>query len=523
MKASKLISTLILMSFILSACQTALQPGQPSAGTQAPGSVGLTTPLPLASPASSNPKASPTPTVTPVPAHLQVNPEKLRGLVIEFWHPWEGSADQTFADLVYEFNTTNLWGIYVDPVAAGGAGSLYDGVNARLAAQEALPHVVAAPIEQLLAWQQEENIVIDLNPYIYSTEYGLTSDQMNDFQPVFWEQDQVDGRQLGIPAQRTTRVLFYNQSWARELGFETAPATSTEFQAQSCAAAQAYLDNKDNNNEELGGYITNMDPLTTLSWMLAFEAGIPDLDFEDYSFNSDEMIDMFTFQHSLFDEGCAWNSRLPEPYDYFANRQALFYSGTLQDLTTQAQTSRRMGNPDQWIILPFPGPNGSQTVLTYGPSFGILAASSEEQLAAWLFIRWLAVPRNQVDLVESTNALPVSQTAIQMLDQVPAALSAMGSLSGLDRRLPTCPAGCRVACRAPYARRPHLAAHLAGRPTLCPPPPISPNTCGKWMIWWQSCLSNPERSSNVAGTTLVVTKVVPSIMLRIAPVQKQRI
>ena len=57
--------------------------------------------------------------------------------------------------------------------------------------------------------------------------------------------------------------------------------------------------------------------------MLAFEADIPDLDFEAYSFNSDEMEAMFTFQRSLFDEGCAWNSRLPEPYDYFANRQAL--------------------------------------------------------------------------------------------------------------------------------------------------------------------------------------------------------
>ena len=417
MKASKFISITILMTFLLSACQTAPQTAEPAAGTQSPGSAGITTPLPLASPASSKPKDNPTPTVTPMPAHLQVNPEKLRGLTIEFWHPWNGNAAQTFADLVYEFNTTNLWGIYVEPVAAGGAGGMYDGINTLLIEQEALPHVVAAPIEQLLAWQQEENIVIDLNPYIYSTEYGLTSDQLNDFQPVFWQQDQVDGRQLGIPAQRTTRVLFYNQSWAKELGFETAPATSVEFQAQSCAAAQANLDDEDRLNDGLGGYITNIDPLTTLSWMLAFEADIPDLDFEAYSFNSDEMEAMFTFQRSLFDEGCAWNSRLPEPYDYFANRQTLFYSGTLQDLTTQAQTNRRLGNPDQWIILPFPGPKGSQTILTYGPSFGILAASPEEQLAAWLFIRWLAVPRNQVDLVESTNALPVSQTAIQMLDQ----------------------------------------------------------------------------------------------------------
>ena len=132
MKAKPLLSITILMTFILSACQTGPQTTQPAAGTQSPGSAGITTPLPLASPASSKPKDSPTPTVPPMPAHLQVNPEKLRGLTIEFWHPWNGNAAQTFADLVYEFNTTNLWGIYVDPVAAGGAGSLYEGVNARL-------------------------------------------------------------------------------------------------------------------------------------------------------------------------------------------------------------------------------------------------------------------------------------------------------------------------------------------------------------------------------------------------------
>jgi ABC-type glycerol-3-phosphate transport system substrate-binding protein len=417
MRARKFLSIAILLSIALSACQTATTPVQPAESTKVPGSAGMTTPLPLASPASSDPKDNPTPTATVIPVQLQADPEKMRGLVIQFWHPWSGAAAQTFADLVYEFNTTNLWGIFIEPFAVGGAGGVYEGVTSAMAEHEAIPHVVAAPIEQLLTWQQEDNIVIDLTPYIQSTEYGLTNDQLNDFQPTFWEQDQIDGHQLGIPTQRTARVLFYNQSWAKELGFEEAPSTSAEFQAQSCAAAQALLDDEDRLNDGLGGYIVNTDPLTTLNWMLAFEAEIPDLDFEDYSFRSDEMEDMFIFQRSLFDEGCAWNSRLPESYEYFANRQALFYSGTLQDLTTQAQTNRRLGNPDQWIILPFPGPDGEQQILTYGPSLGILAASPEEQLASWLFIRWLSVPRNQVDLVESSNALPVSKTAIQMLDQ----------------------------------------------------------------------------------------------------------
>lgn len=420
MKAKQTFSLVILLSLVLAACQTTAVPLPSTPGTSAPDAAGPVTPLPLASPASDSTQEAepgPTPTATVAPVQIQADPEELRGMVIQFWHPWSGAEEQTFADLVYEFNTTNLWGIFVDPVAMGGTGGVYESVTTNLAEYAPIPHVVAAPIEQLNTWQQTDQIIIDLMPYIHSTEYGLTSDQLNDFQSVFWEQDKIDEHQLGIPIQRTARVLFYNQSWAQELGFANPPATSTEFQAQSCAAAQALLDDDDTLNDGLGGYITNIDPLTTLSWMLAFEADLPDLDFEDYSFNSDEMKDMFTFQRAMFDEGCAWNSRLPEPYTYFANRQTLFYSGTLQDLTAQAQKSRRQGNPDNWIILPFPGPDGEQGVLTYGPSLGILAASPEEQLASWLFIRWLSVPRNQVELVESSNSLPVSQTAVQMLGQ----------------------------------------------------------------------------------------------------------
>lgn len=410
------IAIFLIPLLALAGCQTLGLPAGPASATRPPGASGALTIQPYPIPNKPQ-KSSPTPTVQTVPVQLQVNPDKLRGIVIQFWHPWTGAAAQIFADRAYEFNTTNLWGIHIEPYAAGGVGGLYDAVSSKLAAEEPTPHIVAAPIEQLTAWQEYDNIVLDLNPYIFSTEWGFSDDQRNDFQPVFWEQDQIEGRQLGIPAQRTARVLFYNQSWAKELGFDKAPTTSTAFQAQACAAAQSLLDDDIRENNGTGGYITISEPLTTLSWMQAFDADLPDLDFADYHFNTDESLAAFTFVRAMFDEGCAWISRLPEPYEYFAKRQALFYSGTLQDLTTQAQTNRRLGNPDQWIILPFPGPEENQNVLTYGPSFAILAASPEEQLASWLFIRWMSVPRNQVELVEATDALPVSQTAVQMLGE----------------------------------------------------------------------------------------------------------
>ncbi len=62
---------------------------------------------------------------------------------------------------------------------------------------------------------------------------------MSDFPSVVWMQDEVDGVRLGMPAQRTARFLLYNQSWARELGYDLPPATFSDFERQACAANKA--------------------------------------------------------------------------------------------------------------------------------------------------------------------------------------------------------------------------------------------------------------------------------------------
>ncbi|HAE59943.1 MAG TPA: hypothetical protein DCG54_10680, partial [Anaerolineae bacterium] len=89
--------------------------------------------------------------------------------------------------------------------------------------------------EQALAWD-EESLIAALNPYITNPEFGFTQNDLNDFPAGLWRQDEVDGRRLGLPAVRSTRLLFYNLGWARELGFENAPQTSDEFYEQACAA-----------------------------------------------------------------------------------------------------------------------------------------------------------------------------------------------------------------------------------------------------------------------------------------------
>ena len=54
-------------------------------------------------------------------------------------------------------------------------------------------------------------------------------------------------------------------------------------------------------------------------------------------------------------------------------------------------------------------------VSVYGPSYVMLPSTQEEQLAAWLFIKYMLEPANQVVLVESDGSLPISRSTVSLL------------------------------------------------------------------------------------------------------------
>jgi ABC-type glycerol-3-phosphate transport system substrate-binding protein len=56
-------------------------------------------------------------------------------------------------------------------------------------------------------------------------------------------------------------------------------------------------------------------------------------------------------------------------------------------------------------------------VVTYGPSYSLLKSTPEEQLAAWLFIRWLLSPENQAQWVEVTGLFPLLHSVMELISQ----------------------------------------------------------------------------------------------------------
>ncbi len=349
-------------------------------------------------------------TVTPVPVSaLGVEAESLREVVVTAWHPWFGSEAALFETQAADFNATNEWGVTVLTAGQSNYAELFNNVTASLAAPDKPDLVIGLP-EHALFWNERSG-VLDLAPYAADPIWGLSPGEIASFPPVIWEQDMAGEARLGMPAQRTARLLFYNETWARELGFSAPPDTPGEFREQACKANASFRQNEDLQDDALGGWLVDTDPMTALSWMLAFGGG--PLEGEGYRFLRNENIAAFRFVKTLFDDGCAFRFTETSAVEAFANRRALFVTGGPEDIAAQSRAFLTLSNNDDWTLIPFPGE--TQTMAVYGSSFIVIPSDEASQLAAWLFVRWMLRPENQARWVQTTGMLPLNSSTLDLV------------------------------------------------------------------------------------------------------------
>lgn len=354
-------------------------------------------------------------TATPVVEDFGVEIANLKGLQIHFLHPWTGETYDLLFQLVDQFNQTNEWGIHVIMNAPGSAAQVTRRLREEIV-NDIPSSVAVASISELLAISEEKELVVDLAPYIASAAYGMDENLVKDFYPLYWNENHVNGKQYGIPAQRSALLLAYNSTWANELGFTAAPRTTEEFSAQMCAANASFRKDEDPSDDGLGGWIVNNDPVSMYNWLLAFEAA-PYND-GSFVFDTPSAEKAFTFLHTLRANACAWMGSATPDADYFARRQALAYSLWMQDLGRQSAAMTRNESGDQWMVMAYPGMAGG-ALLTGGSSFAVLHQSAEKDLAAWLFVRWLSQPAQQARLLAAMGTLPLG-------DQVMGNMQAFG-------------------------------------------------------------------------------------------------
>ncbi len=391
----KIISILFILSILLSACQTAATSTSESPATEAPATQTAGTEI-----------SQPAPTVS-TESRLTVKEEALKGLEITVWYPWYGPEASLFDSFVEEFNKKNEWGIKVSAQGQSNFTNLYEEVNASLPTENKPNMVIALP-ENALEWNNQR-VVTDLTPYVSDPKYGIDS---SDFPAIFWNQDVIGDVRVAVPAQRTARLLLWNETWASEMGFDAPPQTPDDFRQQACRAQSFMLKDADPQNDGMGGWMIDTHPMTAYAWLLGFDGGV--LEGNDYRFLTPNNIESFKFLSELPEKKCAWRAGNADPAAMFGSRQTLLINASLDDLPAVTRAFASANNTDTWKVAPYPGVTKG-VMPVYGSSYVVLTSTDEKQLASWLFIRWLLDQEQDKRWVETTHLFPLRTSTLDLL------------------------------------------------------------------------------------------------------------
>ncbi|MEJ2749306.1 MAG: extracellular solute-binding protein [Anaerolineae bacterium] len=331
------------------------------------------------------------------------------GQTIVWWHNHSGTREENMLPLIDQFNQTNACGITVDPQNQGSYNDIRDKVNASAAAGE-LPAALVVGYQNDQACYQLNNSLVDLNPYVDDTTWGLGSAK-DDFYPSFFNQSihpAFGGQRLGFPPNRSMEVLYYNQTWLEELGFEGPPNTPDEFKTMACAAAAA-------NGDGTGGYILRDDASAVAAWTFAFGGDVLTEDGTHYDYSSQATVDAMTFLKGMLDEGCAYFFTEGYPNPEFAARHAIFTQGSSSgipfyagDVATVAE--EKGTDPDVWGVAAIPHTTTDPVQNIYGGDIMITNTTPEQELAAWVFIKWFTSPEIQAQWDEISGYFPTRQS-----------------------------------------------------------------------------------------------------------------
>jgi ABC-type glycerol-3-phosphate transport system substrate-binding protein len=305
------------------------------------------------------------------------------------------------------FNAENEFGITVENVPQGSQGDLETAVNGAITTGE-LPNITMGFPNGLARWYGLE-VISGLNQFIADPVYGVDPGVWASIFPGPLSSGTLaDGTQIGIPVNQSAQTLFYNFTWAEELGFDGPPATSAEFKEQACAAAAANLadDNPDNDD---AGYVIFNGASNVLPWIWAFGGTGLTADGSNYVLNDDASLQAALFLQDLVNSGCTLTTpSFPNPE--LANRMALFANSSTAGIPFQQAAFNDIGSTDVWGSIPVPGPDGKLVVNAFGQMAGIATTNPNADLASWIFLRFLTSPETQSLWVSMTGYFPTQST-----------------------------------------------------------------------------------------------------------------
>ena len=330
------------------------------------------------------------------------------GQSVVFWYQHTRQREDALKEMVARFNADNDYGITVGGEYAGNYGAIYNKMFVALQGGT-LPDLVVAYQNQALEYWRAGGLV-DMQAYMTSPRWGLTTAERSDFVAAFMRQDQLhSGVQTGIPPNRSIEVLYYNQDWLRELGAAGPPQTWDAF-AQLCRAARDQPFSGNENKTRSVGFILDADASRLASMVFSRGGQLMNAEGTRYLLDTPEASASLALMKTLTEEGAVeLMGEADGDQSAFAVGQCLFTLASTSGLS-YVQDAVVSGSGFDWHVAPPPRTVPDPVVNFYGASISMGRTTPERQLAAWLFLKWFTEPSQQARWVEASNYFPARKS-----------------------------------------------------------------------------------------------------------------
>ena len=334
------------------------------------------------------------------------------GQQVTFWYQHTRERETALQELIVEYNENNEHGIVVKGEYAGAYSDIYNKMVVGIQG-DALPSLVVAYQNQAMAYYRDGGIV-DVAPYMNSPKWGLSADEKSDFIQSFLEQDFIGGAQVGFPPNRSLEVFYYNVDWLRELGFDSPPRTWDEF-AQMCRLARDNPFSRSEDKDRSLGFLIEAEASRLASLVFTRGGDLVDPTSSRYTIETPAMRGALSMLRGLMEDGSI--ELMGEEYGdqrEFAAGQVLFIlrsSSGLPFVTSAVED----GLDFTWTVTYPPNEVEEPIINVYGASVSLCKTTPQQQLAAWLFIKWFTEPAQQARWVRASNYFPVRRSTASEL------------------------------------------------------------------------------------------------------------
>jgi len=338
------------------------------------------------------------------------------GATVVYWHQHSGAREEALNAMVEEFNANNPWGITIEASNQGGYGDIYNKMIAGIPSGD-VPNLVVAYQNNAAAYYQAGGLVDNMDVFVTDPQWGLNEAEVADFVPGFFTQDYTpDGAaRIGFPPNRSAEAMYYNQTALTELGYDAPPTTWEQFHDMACAFTENGWSGYE--GDDTIGYTVRTD--ASFIGAATFALGGSIYENGQFTYSNPATVQALQFMVDLVNEGCA--TLISEQYgdqNNFTAGKALFYVGSTSGLPfIRSGVEEAFTEPFDWGVtfLPYSDVPVSNV---YGASVSIPKTTPEQELAAWLFIRWITESAQQALWAEVSNYYPVRFSAQETLSVI---------------------------------------------------------------------------------------------------------